>query len=267
MASQKNTTTGRALGMASMGAGIAGSYVGYLLQRVFLGEAKGKIKLKSTHVRAARRMADEMQALRGPAMKLGQMLSLQTGVLPDEVLSELATLQMEAPGDAWRNEMRYLPKAYVAKLAERYAGKNPPFNEDMAFALAAVRVLHEHGAGLLLGTDALKFNVMPGFSAIHELSYFVRAGLTPYEALQTATDNPARALRQESLLGTIDVGKRADLILLEANPLEGVENVARRAGVLVRGRWLTEAELQRRLAEVARRVVHESDGREHSDTK
>src|SRR5438874_5346557 len=98
MSSQKNTTTGRALSMASMGADIAGSYVGYLLQRVFLGEAKSKIKLKSTHVRAARRMADEMQALRGPAMKLGQMLSLQTGVLPDEILAELATLQMEAPG-------------------------------------------------------------------------------------------------------------------------------------------------------------------------
>src|SRR5256886_15984685 len=98
MASQKNTTTGRALSMASMGAGIAGSYFGYLLQRAFLGEEKSKIKLKSTHVRAARRMADEMQALRGPAMKLGQMLSLQTGVLPDEILAELATLQMEAPG-------------------------------------------------------------------------------------------------------------------------------------------------------------------------
>src|SRR5216110_1814985 len=98
MSSQKNTTAGRALSMASMGAGIAGSYAGYLLQRAFLGEAKSKIKLKSTHVRAARRMADEMQALRGPAMKLGQMLSLQTGVLPDEVLAELGTLQMEAPG-------------------------------------------------------------------------------------------------------------------------------------------------------------------------
>src|SRR3989475_2452891 len=98
MASQKNTTTGRALGMASMGAGIAGSYIGYLLQRAFLGEEKGKIKLRSTHIRAARRMADEMQALRGPAMKLGQMLSLQTGVLPEEVLTELATLQREAPG-------------------------------------------------------------------------------------------------------------------------------------------------------------------------
>src|SRR5713226_6210420 len=98
MSSQKNTTTGRALSMASMGAGIAGSYLGYLLQRAFLGQAKGKIKLKSTHTRAARRMADEMQALRGPAMKLGQMLSLQTGVLPEEILAELATLQMEAPG-------------------------------------------------------------------------------------------------------------------------------------------------------------------------
>src|SRR5437762_11876440 len=98
MSSQKNTTTGRALSMASMGAGIAGSYFGYLLQRAFLGEAKGKIKLKSTHTLAARRMANEMQALRGPAMSLGQMLSLQTGVLPDEILAELATLQMEAPG-------------------------------------------------------------------------------------------------------------------------------------------------------------------------
>src|SRR6266576_1725981 len=98
MSSQKNTSTARALSMASMGADIAGSYVGYLLQRAFLGDAKSKIKLKSTHTRAARRMAEEMQALRGPAMKLGQMLSLQTGVLPDEILSELATLQMEAPG-------------------------------------------------------------------------------------------------------------------------------------------------------------------------
>src|SRR5260370_2468489 len=98
MGPRKSPTHGRGLSMASMGAGIAGSYFGYLLQRVFLGDAKGKLKLKSTHTRAARRMADEMQALRGPAMKLGQMLSLQTGVLPDEVLAELATLQMEAPG-------------------------------------------------------------------------------------------------------------------------------------------------------------------------
>src|SRR5437660_5108344 len=98
MTSEKNTPTRRALSMASMSADIAGSYIGYLLQRAFLGEAKGQSKLKSTHPRAARRMRDEMQSLRGPAMKLGQTLSLHTDILPDETLAELATLQMEAPG-------------------------------------------------------------------------------------------------------------------------------------------------------------------------
>src|SRR5713226_3884773 len=98
MPSEKNTPTRRALSMASMGADIAGSYIGYLLQRAFLGEEQGQSKLKSTHTRAARRMRDEMQSLRGPAMKIGQTLSLHTDILPDEVLAELATLQMEAPG-------------------------------------------------------------------------------------------------------------------------------------------------------------------------
>lgn len=98
MATENNTPTRRALRMASMGAGAAGSYLSYILQRAFIGRAKGERKLKSTHTRVARRIRDEMQSLRGPAMKLGQTLSLQTGILPDETLAELASLQMEAPG-------------------------------------------------------------------------------------------------------------------------------------------------------------------------
>src|SRR5262245_60345718 len=98
MASDKNTSAARALGIASMGAGIAGSYFGYLLQRAFLGEEQSKAKLRSTHTRAARRMRDEMQSLRGVAMKIGQTLSLQTDTLPEETIAELATLQREAPG-------------------------------------------------------------------------------------------------------------------------------------------------------------------------
>jgi predicted unusual protein kinase regulating ubiquinone biosynthesis (AarF/ABC1/UbiB family) len=98
MAVEKNTPTRRALRMASMGAGAAGSYLSYILQRAFVGKAEGERKLKSTHTRVARRMRDEMQSLRGPAMKLGQTLSLQGGILPDETVAELASLQMEAPG-------------------------------------------------------------------------------------------------------------------------------------------------------------------------
>jgi predicted unusual protein kinase regulating ubiquinone biosynthesis (AarF/ABC1/UbiB family) len=98
MGSDRNTPTRRALGMVSMGAGIAGSYMGYLLQRAFVGKATGESKLKATHTRAARKMRDEMQRLRGPLMKIGQTLSLQTGMLPEEMLAELATLQRDAPG-------------------------------------------------------------------------------------------------------------------------------------------------------------------------
>jgi predicted unusual protein kinase regulating ubiquinone biosynthesis (AarF/ABC1/UbiB family) len=97
MSDENSTSMRRALSIANIGMGVAGSYLGYALQHAFLGEAERGVKLKATHTRAARRMADEMKSLRGAAMKLGQTLSLQTGTLPDEVLSELATLQMSAP--------------------------------------------------------------------------------------------------------------------------------------------------------------------------
>jgi predicted unusual protein kinase regulating ubiquinone biosynthesis (AarF/ABC1/UbiB family) len=84
--------------MAALTAGVTGSYVGYLAQRVFLGADARERKLKATHTRAARRMTSELLTLRGPAMKLGQTLSLQAGLLPEEMLAELATLQMSAPG-------------------------------------------------------------------------------------------------------------------------------------------------------------------------
>jgi predicted unusual protein kinase regulating ubiquinone biosynthesis (AarF/ABC1/UbiB family) len=84
--------------MAAMSASVAGSYMGYMMQRAFLSEEKRGSKLKSAHKAAGKRMRDDMQSMRGPAMKLGQMLSLQAGVLPDETLAELSSLQMEAPG-------------------------------------------------------------------------------------------------------------------------------------------------------------------------
>ena len=84
--------------MAGLTAGLTGSYLGYLAQRAFLGADARQRKLKTVHTRAARRMTSGLVALRGPAMKLGQTLSLQTGILPEEMLSELATLQMQAPG-------------------------------------------------------------------------------------------------------------------------------------------------------------------------
>ena len=109
----------------------------------------------------------------------------------------IVVYQSDASATARFPEMRYIPAAATAKLVARYGARTLSVDEEVRFSLKVVSILHQHGAGLLLGTDVFKLNVVPGFSALEELDYFVQAGLTPYEALQTATVNAARVLHQE----------------------------------------------------------------------
>lgn len=117
--------------------------------------------------------------------------------------------------------------------------------------VATVTELHRAGARLLAGTDAPNPHVLHGFAIHEELALLVQAGLTPFEAIATATVNPARFFGSPAELGSVRQGARADLILLEANPLVDVSNLKRRVGVMLRGRWLPEAELQGMLKSVA----------------
>ena len=114
-----------------------------------------------------------------------------------------------------------------------------------------VRALHTAGAGILLGTDAVQPYHLPGFSIHEELALLVEAGLSPYEALLSGTRSPAQVMGKQAEFGTVQVGRRADLILLEDNPLTDVSHIQERAGVMLRGRWLTENQLQAMLAALA----------------
>lgn len=116
-----------------------------------------------------------------------------------------------------------------------------------------VKALSDAGAGLLLGTDCNWVYIEPGFSIHAELKNFVEAGLTPFQALRAGTYDAALSLDRLADFGTVSAGKRADLILLEANPLEDVSNVQRRTGVMLNGRWLTETQLQEMLEDLAER--------------
>jgi imidazolonepropionase-like amidohydrolase len=102
-----------------------------------------------------------------------------------------------------------------------------------------IKALQDSGVGLLLGAE--------GAPAYRELTALVQAGLTPYQALRTATYNPAQFLGQLDARGTIAVGKRADLVLLSGNPLQDIGHTREPAGVMHAGRWFDRAELDRRL--------------------
>src|SRR5262249_55779441 len=116
--------------------------------------------------------------------------------------------------------------------------------------LALVGSLHKAGVKLLAGTDTPGPFCFPGFGLHDELALLVEAGLTPMAALQTATRNPAQLLGREKDFGTIEMGKLADLVLLDADPLQDIKNTTRIAGVIVGGRLLTREALDKMLAEV-----------------
>jgi imidazolonepropionase-like amidohydrolase len=114
--------------------------------------------------------------------------------------------------------------------------------------LEVVNAMHKAGVQFLAGTDTPPgVYIFPGFSLHEELQRFVAAGFTPLEALQTATINPAKFLGLDSKLGTIEKEKLADLVLLDANPLDDIRNTQKIAGVVVNGRYLSRDELAKLL--------------------
>ena len=105
--------------------------------------------------------------------------------------------------------------------------------------------LQRAGAGLLLGSDSPQVFNVPGFSIHRELDALVRAGLTPFEAIRTGTVAVDEFLSSNT--GIVAVGREADLVLLDANPLVDIRNSRRIHGVMVRGNWHSAAILSKRL--------------------
>ncbi|HSN68336.1 MAG TPA: amidohydrolase family protein [Thermoanaerobaculia bacterium] len=110
---------------------------------------------------------------------------------------------------------------------------------------------HQQGGKMMTGTDTLFPGLVGGFAVHRELRELVGVGLTPYEALRTSTTNVFEYLGESEKAGTIEAGKQTDLLLLGANPLEDIAAVSRIEGVLIRGRWIGEEEIERRMQELA----------------
>ena len=129
-------------------------------------------------------------------------------------------------------QLRDMTAEDFASMREQYAGLLP-----------IVGAMWRAKVPLLAGSDVGTAHIYPGFGLLEELTYLVDAGLTPYAALEAATISPARFFGATDTLGTIVPGKRADLVLLDANSLEDIHNVFRIAAVVLHGRVLERREL------------------------
>ena len=166
---------------------------------------------------------------------------------------------------AQRPEMKYAPKQWVNGWITQkrnqaqgltQGGVTPELAQQLlSHRRKFLKALADAGAPLLMGTDSPQMFNVPGFALHRELRLMGEAGLTPYQVLESGTKNVGlyveRDLKQDGKFGTVAVGNWADLVLLDANPLQSLDNLTERAGVMVRGRWVPAAEIDAGLASLA----------------
>jgi imidazolonepropionase-like amidohydrolase len=183
------------------------------------------------------------------ATKAAGTWQVPTQVLMDNLMSDEAPERLVE-----RPEMKYVaPQEQIKK----WIAQKENFLEQITAAdrqkfltlrRRLIKTLFDAGVPFGLGSDAPQVWNVPGFSAHRELSSLVAAGLTPYQALRTGTVNVGEYFGTQSTTGIVGTGRRADLLLLDANPLQDISNSTKIAGVMLNGRWLSRAELDKRLA-------------------
>jgi hypothetical protein len=183
-----------------------------------------------------RRMA-RFETWQTPTLTLRKRLSL-IGI--DELVqqgTELAPTDVRAAWDDPRDQVKKSTPEQIQR-----------FQFDFDFHAKIVALMQRSGVGLLAGTDTGDPYVLPGRALHDELELLVQAGLTPVQALRTATINPARYFGIQAQAGSVDRGKRADLVA--ANPIEDIRNVRKVSAVILRGRLLDRSRLDRLTKEI-----------------
>jgi hypothetical protein len=156
-----------------------------------------------------------------------------------------------SPGqhDAWLRELRD-PRPMTEDWQRSMSGH----------ALALIKMANDAGVKLMLGTDAHAVGMVPGISVHEEMELLARAGVTPMEILRMATTVPARYLRKASLFGGASVGKIADLVLLDRDPLTDIAHTRSISSVVFGGKVFDRAELDALLKQVDQRVLQSAEG-------
>jgi imidazolonepropionase-like amidohydrolase len=198
-------------------------------------------------------------------MKTAGIWNVPTMVIWENLYSQSETPEQMGARDEMKYSSRQARAAYVAQktnmvVQQQGAGLTPELSAQyIALRRRALKALGDVGTPLLMGTDSPQLFMVPGFALHREIELISQAGITPYQILESGAKNVARyvseQLKQDGRFGTVAVGNRADLVLLDANPLENIANLKKRAGVMAKGRWTSAAEIEKGLADLAARLA------------
>lgn len=183
----------------------------------------------------------------------------RTALCPTTVQYRIAMLGDDV--SVTKDDRLQYAELYDRKNWAEFAARFKPENRTLREAryqkgLDIIRMMYKGGVQLLAGTDLGNPFLYAGFSLHDELALFVKAGLSPLAALQTATINPAKYVGKEKEIGTITQGKFADLVLLDANPLTDISNTKKINAVVVNGMLLARQELDKLLKQAKETIRH-----------
>ena len=189
----------------------------------------------------------------------------KTWVVPTLIGTYSAAHQLEAAANVSDPRLAFIPPALRAQWTPEAIAKDLTpelakwFGEQFDFDLKLARAMHAAGVQMLAGSDALDPGNFAGSGLHEEFKLLVRAGFTPMEALQSATINPARFFGRDNPggFGAIKAGRLADIVILEANPLDNISNTQRIHAVVMNGRLFDRAELDRLLEDARSSVAHD----------
>lgn len=179
-------------------------------------------------------------------------------IVPTQALWETVIGAADFEAMKQYDELKYIPTALRENYfgyASRQMDEQTESEQEQALKEAKWRrkllqEMNTQDVRILLGTDAPQLFSVPGFSIHRELPHMTAAGMTPYEILESGTANVGKYFSNEDAFGTIAEGQRADLLLLEANPLNNLDNLKNRAGVMVQGRWYSRDMIDAKLKKI-----------------
>jgi imidazolonepropionase-like amidohydrolase len=206
-------------------------------------------------LRGVDELLDAVDESRLPSV-IQALLDADVSVVPTMVLWESGIFATRPSADLLeeRTEIQYMPSemvaAWTSAVDDRVAETEPEAMRRVAeLRRRVLKALHEGGVRILLGTDSPQIFSVPGFSIHREMAFYQDSGMAPYEALASGTSVVGDYFGED--FGRVAPGQRADLILLTANPLEDVANVARRSAVMVNGTFWSEEDIATRLDAIA----------------